>query len=64
MTRATRKERPLEEEIRMLLRDVVNRGSRTSLRDLANRIAALTPKVPQTDSTVLVREGRAMTLTA
>jgi hypothetical protein len=29
------------------------------MRDLADRIAALTPKVPQTDSTELVREDRA-----
>jgi hypothetical protein len=59
MTRAKRKERPLEEEIRMLLRDLVDRGSRTSFRVLADRIAALTPKVPQTDSTELVRGDRA-----
>jgi len=36
-----------------------DRGSQTSLRDLADRIAALTPNVPQTDSTELVREDRA-----
>jgi hypothetical protein len=35
-----------------------DRGSRSSLRDLADRIPALTPKVPQTDSTDLVREDR------
>jgi hypothetical protein len=57
MTR--RNERPLEEEIRMMLRDARDRGSRTSLRDLADQIAALTPKVPQTDSTELVRVDRA-----
>jgi hypothetical protein len=57
MTR--RNERPLEEEIRMMLRDALDRGSRTSLRDLADQIAALTPKVPQTDSTELVRVDRA-----
>ena len=28
------------------------------LRDLADRIAALTPRVPQTDSTELVRDHR------
>lgn len=33
--------------------------SRTSLRALADRIAALTPEVLQTDSTKLVRAGRA-----
>ena len=42
-----------------MMLDAVDRGSRTSLRELADRIAALTPKVPQTDSTELVREGRA-----
>lgn len=57
--RAKRNKRSLEAEVRMLLRDAVDRGSRTSLRDLADRIAALTPKVPQTDSTELVREDRA-----
>lgn len=58
-TRAKRNKRSLEAEVRMLLRDAVDQGSRTSLRDLADRIAALTPKVPQTDSTDLVREDRA-----
>lgn len=57
--RAKRNKRSLEAEVRMLLRDAVDRGSRTSLRELADRIAALTPKVPQTDSTELVREDRA-----
>jgi plasmid stability protein len=56
--RAKRNNRSLEAEIRVLLRDAVNRGSRPSLRELADRIAALTPKVPQTDSTELVREDR------
>jgi hypothetical protein len=58
MTVTSRNQRPLEEEIRMLL-DTLDRGSRISLRELADRIAALTPKVPQTDSTELVREDRA-----
>jgi plasmid stability protein len=57
--RAKRNKRSLEAEVRMLLRDVVDPGSRTSLRDLVDRIAALTPNVPQTDSTDLVREDRA-----
>jgi plasmid stability protein len=57
--RAKRNKRSLEAEVRMLLRDSVDPGSRISLRDLADRIAALTPKVPQTDSTELVREDRA-----
>jgi plasmid stability protein len=57
--RAKRNKRSLEAEVRMLLRDAVDRGSRTSLRELADGIAALTPQVPQTDSTDLVREDRA-----
>jgi antitoxin FitA len=57
--RAKRNRRSLEAEVRVLLRDAVDRGSTTSLRELADRIAALTPKVPQTDSTELVREDRA-----
>jgi antitoxin FitA len=56
--RAKRNNRSLEAEVRVLLRDAVSRRSRTSLRELADRIAALTPKVPQTDSTELVREDR------
>jgi plasmid stability protein len=56
--RAERNKRSVEAEVRLLLRDAVG-GSRTSLRELADRIAALTPDVPQTDSTELVREDRA-----
>lgn len=56
--RARRNRRSLEAEVRELLSDAVSRGSATSLRDLADQIAALTPKVPQTDSTDLVREER------
>ena len=56
---AKRNKRSLEAEVRVVLRDAVDRGSRTSLRDLADQIAGLTPKVPQTDSAELVREDRA-----
>ena len=56
--RAKRNQRSLEAEVRELLLDAVARGSATSLRDLADQIAALTPKVPQTDSTDLLREDR------
>jgi len=59
VTRNTRNKRPLEEEVRVLLREAVDPRSRNSLRELADRIGALTPKVPQTDSTELVREDRA-----
>jgi plasmid stability protein len=56
--RARSNKRSVEAEVRLLLRDAVG-GARTSLRELADRIAALTPDVPQTDSTELVREDRA-----
>jgi hypothetical protein len=39
--------------------DARDHRSRGLLRDLADRIAALTPRVPQADSTELVREDRA-----
>ena len=57
--RARRNSRSLEAEVRELLRDVACSGSTETLRDLADRIAALTPDVPQTDITELVREDRA-----
>jgi plasmid stability protein len=56
--RARRPRRPLEDEVRELLCDVATGGTPEFLRDLADRIAALTPDVPQTDSTELVRAGR------
>jgi hypothetical protein len=58
MTVTSRNQRQLDDEIRMLL-DALDRGSRISLRELADRIATLTSNVPQTDSTELVREDRA-----
>ena len=57
--RARRNNRSLEAEVRELLRDAACSRSAATLRDLADRIAALTPDVPQTDSTDLVREDRA-----
>ena len=56
--RARRNSRSLQAEVRELLRDVAAGGSPESLRDLADRIAALTPDVRQTDSTELVHAGR------
>ena len=56
--RAVRHHRSLEAELRVALRDLAQQGSPASLRELADRIAALTPDVPQTDSTDLVREDR------
>jgi plasmid stability protein len=56
--RARRNSRSLEAEVREVLRDVATGGSQESLRDLADRIAALTPNVGQTDSTELIRADR------
>jgi plasmid stability protein len=56
--RAKRNNRSLEAEVREVLRDVATGGSPESLTDLADRIAALTPDVRQTDSTELVRADR------
>jgi plasmid stability protein len=56
--RARRNQRSLEAEVRVLLRDLVTSGSASSLRELADQIAALTPKVRQTDGTEMIREDR------
>ena len=56
--RAKDNDRSLEAEIRALLADAANRPSPKALRDLAERIAAMTPNVPQTDSTQIIREFR------
>jgi plasmid stability protein len=56
--RAKRNHRSLEAEVRELLRDAAVGGSPESLRDLADRIAALTPDVRQTDSIGLIRADR------
>jgi plasmid stability protein len=56
--RARRNDRSLEAEVREILRHAAVGGSPESLRDLADRIAALTPDVRQTDSTELVRADR------
>jgi hypothetical protein len=42
-----------------LLRDVGNRGPEDLIARLADRIAALTPNVPQTDTIGLIREDHA-----
>jgi hypothetical protein len=55
---AERDHRSLTAEIRDALRDVPRGRSTESLRELADRIAALTLDVPQTDSTELVRDDR------
>ena len=56
--RARRNHRSLEAEVRELLRDAAIGGSPETLRELADRIAALTPDVRRTDSTELVRADR------
>ena len=52
--------RSLEAEIRQILADQVRRPSwrGAELRALAEKIAAMTPNVPQTDSVELLREDR------
>lgn len=57
--KAKRNNRSLEGEIRTLLSDAAKRPARqTQLVEIARRIAAMTPDVPQTDSTDLIREDR------
>jgi plasmid stability protein len=56
--RARRNHRSVEAEVREILREVAAGSSPELLRDLADRIAALAPDVPQTDSTELVRADR------
>ncbi len=56
--RAKDNDRSLEAEIRALLADAANRPSPKALHRLAERIAAMTPDVPQTDSTQIIREFR------
>jgi len=51
-------ERSLEAEIRALLTETVQRWSRQRFIEMARRIAAMTPDVPQTDSTEIIREER------
>ena len=56
--RAKENGRSLEAELRVLLTEAANRPSPKALRILAEQIAAMTPDVPQTDSTELLREDR------
>jgi len=51
--------RSLEAELREILAAVAEkRQRRATLKARLNRIAAMTPKVPQTDSAKLIREDR------
>jgi antitoxin FitA len=56
--RARRNRRSLAAELRSLLEAAAGRRSLASLRELADQIAALTPDLPQTDSTALIRADR------
>ncbi|HLB80895.1 MAG TPA: hypothetical protein VJJ77_10360 [Dongiaceae bacterium] len=58
-TQAKANNRSLEAELRELLSaEVRKREQMRQFRAKAARIAAMTPKVPQTDSTLLIREDR------
>jgi len=50
--------RSLEAEVRLALIRAASGHDGVDLRALAERIAAMTPDVPQTDSTELLREDR------
>jgi plasmid stability protein len=56
--RAATNKRSLEAELRDVLTNVAHEASAFDLRAYAERIAAMTPKRPQTDSTVLLRRDR------
>ncbi len=50
--------RSLEAELRVLLSEAAARPSREEFLKAADRIAAMTPDVEQTDSTEIIREFR------
>ncbi len=56
--RAKTHNRSLEAEIRQILADPARPAGAIDLRELAERIAAMTPDAPQTDSAALIREDR------
>jgi antitoxin FitA len=56
--RAARHNRSLEAELRQLIAEAVARPTPDELLAWADRIAAMTPDVPQTDSTAIVRQMR------
>ncbi len=56
--RAEANKRSLEAELRDVLTSVARQGSAFDLRHHAERIAAMTPKLKQTDSAVLLRRDR------
>ena len=56
--RARDNDRSLEAEVRSLLCQAAEQPSHKKLRELAEKIASMTPDVSQTDSTDLIREDR------
>ena len=50
--------RSLEAEVRELLKQAADRKTTEELLAIADRIAAMTPDVPQTDSAQIIREFR------
>lgn len=55
--RAARARRSLEQELRHILIEAARQGREEILADM-ERISAMTPNVPQTDSAELIREDR------
>jgi antitoxin FitA len=55
--RAARARHSLEQELRLILIEAARPGRDEILADM-DRIRAMTPKVPQTDSAELIREDR------
>ncbi len=56
--RAKAHHRSLEAELREILTTIVGRRAREDFLARADRIAAMTPDVAQTDSTEIIREDR------
>lgn len=56
--RAKAHNRSLEAEVRTILESTARTADRKAFIQEAKRIAAMTPDVPQTDSTLLIREDR------
>ena len=56
--RAKAHNRSLEAEVRTILESTARIADRKAFIQEARRIAAMTPDVPQTDSTLLIREDR------
>ncbi len=56
--RAVRNNRSLQAELRQLIAETAERPTTEELLALVDKIAAMTPKVPQTDSVELLRQTR------